>query len=112
MKEFIDPHKMKEYFDKHEEFVLLPYSDFQKLKSIAEMRQNESITMINTEDLLFLSALVDYYCKQGNVYLEIYKNTVTLHVSYYEEEIINSSFSLDICKKYYNNISKFIGEVL
>lgn len=103
---------MYTFINDYEEYVVLPFSDFSKLKSIAEMRQNDCVTMINVEDLLFLSALTDNYRKEGNVYLEIYKNTVTLHVSYCQEEIINSSFSLDICKKYYNNVNKFIEEVL
>lgn len=103
---------MDTFISNYEEYVVLPFSDFSKLKALAEMRQKDCATMINVEDLLFLSALVDYYSNNGSVYLEIYENTVTLHVSYYQEEIINSSFSLDICKKYYNNVSKFIEEVL
>ena len=103
---------MDTFINNYEEFVVLPLSDFSKLKSIAEMRQKVCVTMITHEDLLFLSALADNYRKEGNVYLEIYKNTVTLHVSYCHEEVINSSFSLDICKKYYSNVNKFIEEVL
>ena len=103
---------MNTFISNYEEYVVLPFSDFSKLKSIAEMRQNEGKTMISHEDLLFLSALADNYWKECNVSLEVYKNTVTLRVSNYNEEIINSSFSLDICKKYYNNVSKFIEEVL
>lgn len=82
------------------------------------MRQKDCVTMINVEDLFFLLSLVDYYRYNCNancsIYSEIYKNTVTLHVHdcYRDEDIINSSFSLDICKKYYNNVSKFIEEVL
>lgn len=103
---------MDTFINNYEEFVVLPFSDFSKLKSIAEMRQKDCGTMITHEDLLFLSALADHYWKECNVYLEIFKNTVTFHVSNYQEEIINSSFSLDICKKYYNNVNKFIEEVL
>ena len=103
---------MDAFISNYEEYVVLPYSDFQKLKSIAEMRQKDCVTMISHEDLLFLSALADHYWKECTISLEILKNTVTFRVSNYQEEIINSSFSLDICKKYYNNVNKFIEEVL
>ena len=69
---------------------------------------------IYSGDLLFLASVFEYFDGYGEV--QINGNTVRIIIDWYDEFLlrhhIDSTFDIDICQDYYNNVSKFIKEVL
>ena len=91
-------------------YALLPLEDYTKLKQIANTKAKDCTTQISADDLIFLNSVI-VALNPTNCELEICKNTVTIKAEI-ENGFINTSFDISLCKKYYNRVSKFIGEVL
>ena len=98
--------------DEQRDFVVLSLSDYIKLNAIAKMKGEVKPTMIKTNDLLFLSAVMKELSANYDSELSIINDTVTIKVCKDDGSEINSSFDLKLCEKYYNKVNKFISEVL
>ena len=96
----------------HRDFVVLAFSDYIKLNSMAKMKGEVKPTMIKTNDLLFLSAVMKELSANYDSELSIINDTVTIKVCKDDGSEINSTFDLKLCDKYYNKVNKFISEVL
>lgn len=96
----------------HRDFVLIALSDYIKLNAIAKMKGEVKPTMIKTNDLLFLSAVMKELSANHDSELSFINDTVTIKVCKDGESEINSTFDLKLCEKYYNKVNKFISEVL
>lgn len=93
------------------DFVVLTLSDYVKL-NISKMKGEVKPTMIKTNDLLFLSAVMKELSANYDSELSIINDTVTIKVCKDDGSEINSTFDLKLCEKYYNKVNKFISEVL
>lgn len=94
------------------DFVVLTLSDYVKLNAIAKMKGEVKPTIIKTNDLLFLSAIMKELSSNYDSELSIINDTVTIKVCKDDGSEINSTFDLKMCEKYYNKVNKFILEVL
>lgn len=95
-----------------EDFVILTLSDYIKLNTQAKMKGEVKPTMINTNDLLFLTAVMKELEANYNSELSIINDVVKIKVCKDDGSEINSTFELKLCEKYYNKVNKFISEVL
>lgn len=102
---------IKSDLSKREDYVLIPLEQFITLNRIAKVN-SKGVTMIKTEDLLFLSAVMTELSKQGLGEITVFDNTVTIRVTSGTDVIINSSFDISLCERYYNRVSKFIDEII
>lgn len=93
------------------DFVILSFSDYVKLNAIAKTKEVKP-TMIKTNDLLFLSAVMKELPPCYNRELSIKNDIVTIKVCKDDGSEINTSFNLKLCENYYNKVNKFISEVL
>lgn len=93
-------------FSEHENYVLLSLSNYLHLE-----KQAHSETEISLDNLIFLSAVVRTISPKAEGKVTLAGNSITLRVISDKGTII-STFSSDICEKYYNRIHKFIEEVL
>lgn len=94
------------------DFAVLPLSDYVKLNTLAKMKGELKPTMIKTNDLLFLSALMKELSANHDSGLSIINDTVTIKVYNDDGSEIKATFDLKLCEKYYNKVNKFISEVL
>ena len=102
---------IKSDLSKREDYVLIPLEQFITLNRIAKVN-SKGVTMIKTEDLLFLSAVMTELSKQGLGEITVFDNTVTIRVTSGTDVVINSSFDISLCERYYNRVSKFIDEII
>ena len=102
---------IKSDISKREDYVLLPLEQYITLNRLAKVN-SKGVTMIKTEDLLFLSAVMTELSKQGLGEITIYDNTVTIRITSGTDVKINSSFDISLCEIYYNRVSKFIDEII
>ena len=93
-------------FSGHDNYVLLSLSDYLHLE-----KQAHSEAEISLDNLIFLSAVVRTISPKAEGKVTLADNSITLRVISDKGTII-STFSSDICEKYYNRIHKFIEEVL
>ena len=93
-------------FSEHENYVLLSLSDYLHLE-----KQAHSEAEISLDNLIFLSAVVRTISPKAEGKVTLAGNSITLRVIS-DKGMIVSTFSSDICEKYYNRIHKFIEEVL
>jgi hypothetical protein len=109
-------HTAKEVLDDAKEYVVLSLTDYKKLRSIIEATAMENRTVIDSETFLFLSLLwgeLNVYAEpEPEVAFEVFNNTCHIMVDSGRYRIIDSTFSLDLCKKYGKDVRKFIDEVL
>lgn len=103
--------KMVKKDSEQRDFVVLTLSDYVKLNTLAKMKGEVKPTMIKTNDLLFLSAVMQELSANYDSELSIINDTVTIKVCRDGSEI-NAKFDLKLCEKYYNKVNKFISEVL
>lgn len=96
---------------KREDYVLIPLEQYITLNRLAKVN-SKGVTMIKTADLLFLSAVMTELSKQGLGEITVFDNTVTIRVTCGTEVLINSSFDISLCERYYNRVSKFIDEII
>ncbi len=94
------------------DFVILPLSDYVKLDTMAKLKHAVKPTIININDLLFLSALMKELSASYNSELSIINDIVTIKIYRNDGGEIDSAFDLKLCEKYYNKVNKFISEVL
>ena len=94
------------------DLVVLTLSDYIKLNNIAKIKGEVKPTMIKTNDLLFLSAVMKELSAKYDSELSIINDTVKIKVCKDDGSEINSTFDLKLCEKYYNKVNKFISEVL
>ena len=94
------------------DFVMLTLGDYIKLNTIAKMKVEVKPTIIKTNDLLFLSAVMKELSDNYDSELSIINDTVIIKVCKDDGNKINSAFDLKLCEKYYNKVNKFISEVL
>lgn len=94
------------------DFAILPLSDYIKLNTIAKIKGEVKSTIIKTNDLLFLSAVMKELSLNYDSELSIINDTITIKVCKDNGTKINSTFDLKLCEKYYNKVNKFISEVL
>ena len=95
------------------DYVILTLSDYIKLNTLAKMKGGKmKPTMIKTNDLLFLSAVMKELSANYNSELSIINDIVKIKVCKDDGSEINSTFDLKLCEKYYNKVNKFISEVL
>lgn len=93
-------------FSNHDNYVLLSLSDYLHLE-----KQAHSEAEISLDTLIFLSAVVRTISPKAEGKVTLAGNLITLRVVS-DKGMIVSTFSSDICEKYYNRIHKFIEEVL
>lgn len=93
-------------FSEHENYALLSLSDYLHLE-----KQAHSNAEISLDNLVFLSAVVRTISPKAEGKVTLTSNSITLRVMS-DKGMIVSTFSSDICEKYYNRIHKFIEEVL
>lgn len=93
-------------FSGHDNYVLLSLSDYLCLE-----KQAHSEPEISLDNLIFLSAVVRTISPKAEGKVILTSNAITLRVIS-DKGMIVSTFSADICAKYYNRIHKFIEEVL
>ena len=98
--------------DEQRDLVVLTLSDYIKLNKTAKMKGEVKPTMIKTNDLLFLSAVMKELSANYDSELSIINDTVKIKVCKDDRSEINSTFDLKLCEKYYNKVNKFISEVL
>lgn len=93
-------------FSGHDNYVLLSLSDYLHLE-----KQAHSEVEISLDNLVFLSAVVRTISPKAEGKVTLTSNSITLRVMS-DKGMIVSTFSSDICEKYYNRIHMFIEEVL
>lgn len=93
-------------FSGHDNYVLLSLSDYLRLE-----KQAHSEAEISLDNLIFLSAVVRAISPKAEGKVTLTSTSITLRVIS-DKGMIVSTFSSDICEKYYNRIHKFIEEVL
>ena len=93
-------------FSEHENYVLLSLSDYLHLE-----KQAHSEAEISPDNIIFLSAVIRTISPKAEGKVTLTGNSITLRVIS-DKGMIVSTFSSDICEKYYNRIHKFIEEVL
>lgn len=93
-------------FSEHDNYVILSLSDYLHLE-----RQAHSEAEISLDNIIFLSAVVRTISPKAEGKVTLTGNSITLRVIS-DKGMIVSTFSADICEKYYNRINKFIDEVL
>ena len=93
-------------FSEHDDYVLLSLSDYLHLE-----KQAHSKAEISLDNLIFLSAVVRTISPKAEGKVTLMSDSITLRVIS-DKGMIVSTFSSDICEKYYNRIHKFIEEVL
>ena len=91
----------------HEKYVLVPFSDYQKLNLIAGIRR-QSMLKINIDDMLFLGKVIKKLSIKGYVTLYLADDTARITVEYPNGGVADTVFAIDTCKMYYNDIDKFI----
>ena len=91
---------------------MLTLSDYIKLNAAAKMKGEVKPTMIKTNDLLFLSAVMKELSANYNSELTIINDIVKIKIYRNDGTEIDSAFDLKLCEKYYNKVTKFISEVL
>lgn len=94
------------------DFAILKLSDYVKLNAMAKMNGEVKPTIIKTNDLLFLSAVMKELSANYDSALSIINDMVIIKVCKDDGTEINSTFDLKLCEKYYNKVNKFISEVL
>ena len=90
-----------------EKYVLLSFSEFQKLNLIAGMKQDNMIK-VDVNDMLFLGKVVNTLSFKGTVTLYLSNDTGRITVEYLDGGVADAVFALDICKQYYKKIEQFI----
>lgn len=96
----------------NKEYVLLELSDYIKLNAQAKIKGEAKPTTIKINDLLFLSAVMKELPANYDRELSIINDTISIRVCKDDGRVINSTFDLKLCEKYYNKVNKFISEVL
>ena len=91
----------------HEKYVLVPFSDYQKLNLIANTRRNNMIK-VNVDDMFFLGKVTKKLSFKGYVTLYLANDTVRIVVEYTNGGVADTVFNIDVCKQYYNKIDEFI----
>lgn len=107
--EFYDKDILLNY-DKTEKYILLPFSEYTKLHNLASARSKGMVKVV-LEDMLFLGAVMERLARHGNPTLFIGGDTVHIKVEYPRGNVAETTFSLDLCKQYYDKIDKFLTEV-
>lgn len=90
-----------------EKYVLISFSDYQKLNLLANTRRNNMIR-VNIDDMLFLGKVTKKLSLKGYVTLFLANDTVRITVEYPNGGVADTVFAIDVCKLYYNDIDKFI----
>ena len=88
------------------------YIDY--LNRVNNHKNSTKSSKIYSGDLLFLASVFEYFDGYGEVQID--GNTVRIIIDWYDEFLlrhhIDSTFDIDICQDYYNNVSKFVKEGL
>lgn len=90
-----------------EKFVLISFSEFQKLNLIAGLKQ-DSMIKVDVNDMLFLGTVVKTLSFKGTVTLFLSNDTGRITVEYLDGGVADAVFALDVCKQYYGKIDQFI----
>lgn len=109
MSEFYDKNALPSY-DKTEKYILLPFSEYSKLHNLASARSKNMVKVV-LEDMLFLGAVMERLARHGYPTLYVSGDTVYIRVEYPRGNVAETTFSLDLCKQYYDKIDKFLTEV-
>ena len=96
----------------NKDYVILTLSDYVKLNAMVKIKGEVKPTMIKTNDLLFLSAVMKELSANYDSELSIINDTVTIKICKDDGSEINSTFDLKLCEKYYNKVNKFTPTVL
>ena len=91
----------------NEKYVLISFSDYQKLNLLANTRRDNMIR-VNIDDMLFLDKVTKKLSLKGYVTLFLANDTVRITVEYPNGGVADAVFAIDVCKLYYNDIDKFI----
>lgn len=98
--------------NEQKKYAVLAYSDYFKLDMLAKLKGEVKPTVINTNDLLFLSSVMAELSSNYESELSVINDTVAIKVRKDNGSEINFMFDIKLCEKYYNKINKFINEVL
>lgn len=90
-----------------EKYVLISFSEYQKLNLLANTRRDNMIK-VNIDDMLFLGKVTKKLSLKGYVTLFLANDTVRITVEYPNGGVADTVFAIDVCKLYYNDIDKFI----
>ena len=90
-----------------EKYVLISFSDYQKLNLLVNTRRDNMIR-VNIDDMLFLGKVTKKLSLKGYVTLFLANDTVRITVEYPNGGVADTVFAIDVCKLYYNDIDKFI----
>lgn len=90
-----------------EKYVLISFSEYQKLNLLANTRRDNMIK-VNIDDMLFLGKVTKKLSLKGYVTLFLANDTVRITVEYPNGGVADTVFAIDVCKLYYNDIDNFI----
>lgn len=90
-----------------EKYVLISFSEYQKLNLIAGIRR-QSMLKVNIDDMLFLGKVTKKLSIKGYVTLYMADDTARITVEYPNGGVADAVFAIDVCKLYYDDIDKFI----
>lgn len=93
-----------------EKYILLPFTEYVKLNNLASTGSKNMIKVV-LEDMLFLGAVMERLARHGYPTLYINGDTVFIRVEYPRGNVAETTFSLELCKQYYDKIDKFLTEV-